>query len=224
MIIDALRDWAYETKLQTLPQSPLGKAIDYMLSPWPGLTVFLTDPRVPLDNSAAERALRGVVVGPQNHYGSHSKRGVEVEALFHTLFESAKLVGVDPTPTSSRPPAARSPRPAPPRSPKTRPDRIRRRSSAMQPRHTPGVKRRLTEVVPTWTTSWVLVHPPQVKTGLGEDLRREVYSDKVTASSVGCLPECALMHHERLLGQTMSKPMAQRDEGKYDGQCANRFS
>ena len=95
-IIDELRGWAYETKPGTLPQSSLGKAIEYMLSLWPGLTVFLTDPRVPLDNNAAERALRGVVVGRKNHYGSHSKRGAEVAAVMYTLFESAKLAGVDP--------------------------------------------------------------------------------------------------------------------------------
>lgn len=95
-VVAELRDWAYATKPSTLPQSSLGKALDYMLSLWPGLTVFLTDPRVPLDNNAAERALRGVVVGRKNHYGSRSKRGTEVAALLYTLFESAKLAGVDP--------------------------------------------------------------------------------------------------------------------------------
>ena len=49
-----------------------------------------------LDNNAAERALRGVVVGRKNHYGSKSKRGTEVAAIFYTLFETAKLSGVDP--------------------------------------------------------------------------------------------------------------------------------
>jgi transposase len=67
-----------------------------MLSLWPGLTRFLADPRIPLDNNRAERALRGVVVGRKNHYGSHSKRGAEVAAIFYTLFETAKLAGVDP--------------------------------------------------------------------------------------------------------------------------------
>ncbi len=51
---------------------------------------------MPLDNNAAERALRGVVVGRKNHYGSWSKRGAEVADLFYTLFESARLSGVDP--------------------------------------------------------------------------------------------------------------------------------
>ena len=40
--------------------------------------------------------LRGVVVGRKNHYGSHSRRGAEVAAILYTLFESAKLAGVDP--------------------------------------------------------------------------------------------------------------------------------
>jgi len=60
------------------------------------LTRFLEDPRIPLDNNAAERALRGVVVGRKNHYGSKSKRGTEVAAILYTLFETAKLSGVDP--------------------------------------------------------------------------------------------------------------------------------
>jgi transposase len=95
-IVARLRDWAYATKPATLPESSLGKAIDYMLSLWPGLTRFLVDPRISLDNNAAERALRGVVVGRKNHYGSHSRRGAEVAAICYTLFESAKLAGVDP--------------------------------------------------------------------------------------------------------------------------------
>jgi len=92
----ALRDWALEHRGLVLPRSKMGKAIEYMLNLWEGLTVFLDDPRVPLDNNAAERALRGVVVGRKNHYGSRSKRGAEVAALFYTLLETAKLSGVDP--------------------------------------------------------------------------------------------------------------------------------
>ena len=74
----------------------MGKAINYMLELSEGLKRFLEDPRIRLDNNAAERALRGVVVGRKNHYGSKSKRGTEVSALFYTLFETAKLSQVDP--------------------------------------------------------------------------------------------------------------------------------
>ena len=96
-IIDGLLEWAAEHRGAVLPGSKLGKAIAYMLNLWEGLTRFLNDPRIPLDNNAAERALRGVVVGRKNHYGSKSKRGTEVAAIFYTLFETAKLSEVDPS-------------------------------------------------------------------------------------------------------------------------------
>jgi hypothetical protein len=67
-----------------------------MLERWTDLTRFLDNPCIPLDNNAAERALRGPVVGRKNHYGSKSLRGTQVAALFYTLCESAKLVGADP--------------------------------------------------------------------------------------------------------------------------------
>jgi transposase len=57
---------------------------------------FLDDPNVPIDNNGTERALRGVVIGRKNHYGSRSQRGTEVAALFYSLIESAKLAGVGP--------------------------------------------------------------------------------------------------------------------------------
>ena len=38
-----------------------------------------------------EIGLRGVVVGRKNHYGSKTRRGTEVAALFYSLIESAKL-------------------------------------------------------------------------------------------------------------------------------------
>jgi transposase len=95
-IVDGLLEWALSHRGTVLPKSKMGKAIGYMLKLWTGLTRFLDDPRIPLDNNAAERALRGVVVGRKNHYGSRSKRGTEVAALFYTLFETAKLSRVDP--------------------------------------------------------------------------------------------------------------------------------
>ena len=93
-VVRRIRAWALDQR--PLPRSELGKAIRYLLAMWEGLTAFLEDPRIPLDNNAAERGLRGVVLGRKNHYGSRSKRGTEVAALFYSLMESAKLAGVEP--------------------------------------------------------------------------------------------------------------------------------
>jgi transposase len=90
------RMWKWATEQVGLPRSDFGKAVRYMLERWTGLTRFVTNPRIPLDNNAAERALRGPVVGRKNHYGSRSLRGTHVAGLFYTLCETAKLVGIDP--------------------------------------------------------------------------------------------------------------------------------
>lgn len=89
------RIWQWATVQVGLPRSDFGKAVRYMLERWEGLTRFVTDPRISPDNNAAERALRGPVVGRKNHYGSRSPRGTQVAALFYTLCESARLNGVD---------------------------------------------------------------------------------------------------------------------------------
>lgn len=93
-LLNDLIAWAKQQR--GLPGSKLRQAIDYMTSNWSGLTHFIEEPRAPLSNNAAERCLRGPVVGRKNHHGSKSQRGTEVAALFYSLIESAKLVGVDP--------------------------------------------------------------------------------------------------------------------------------
>lgn len=67
-----------------------------MLELWNGLTVFLRNPRVPLDNNPVERQMRDMVLGRKNHYGGKSQRGTEVAALFYSLIETARLRGEDP--------------------------------------------------------------------------------------------------------------------------------
>lgn len=93
-LVEALAAWAKAQR--ALPKSALGKAIGYLDSYWDGLCRFLSDPRVPMTNNAAERSIRGCVVGRKNFYGSKSVRGTEVAALFYTLLESAKLARVEP--------------------------------------------------------------------------------------------------------------------------------
>ena len=93
-VVRRIHEWALATR--ALPESALGKAIAYMGGIWSGLVRFLEDPRIPIDNNATERSLRGVVVGRKNHYGSKSRRGTEVAAVFYSLIESAKLAGIEP--------------------------------------------------------------------------------------------------------------------------------
>lgn len=93
-VLARIQAWCLE--VTCTPGSTLAKAIEYMSNRWSKAVLFVDDPRLPLDNNAAERALRGLVLGRKNHYGSKSRRGTEVAAVFYTLIESAKLAGVEP--------------------------------------------------------------------------------------------------------------------------------
>jgi transposase len=50
------RIWQWATVQVGLPRSDFGKAVRYMLERWPGLTRFVDDPRVPLDNNRPDAA------------------------------------------------------------------------------------------------------------------------------------------------------------------------
>jgi len=93
-ILATMKTWLWsQAALKTLS---IGNAAAYVVANWDRLTRFVDDARVPLDNNATERGIRGPVVGRKNHYGSKSKRGTEIAAVFYSLLETAKLCGVDP--------------------------------------------------------------------------------------------------------------------------------
>lgn len=49
-----------------LPQSPFGQAVRYMRNHWAALQRYLSDSRIPIDNSATEQDLRPLTVGRSN--------------------------------------------------------------------------------------------------------------------------------------------------------------
>lgn len=93
-VLDELKAWLWNQA--ALTSLSIGKAAAYTVANWDRLTRFIEDARIPLDNNATERALRGPVVGRKNHYGSKSRRGTEVAATLYTILETAKLHGVNP--------------------------------------------------------------------------------------------------------------------------------
>jgi transposase len=93
-VLDELKTWLWtHAEMTTLS---IGKAAAYTLGIWDRLTRFVDDTRIPLDNNATERAIRGPVVGRKNHYGSKSRRGTEVASRLYTILETAKLHDIDP--------------------------------------------------------------------------------------------------------------------------------
>jgi transposase len=72
------------------------KVLESMQRHWEGLTVFLRDPDIPMDNNFAERLFRPVANFRKASYGVHSKKFGEITALLLTVFATLRLNGIAP--------------------------------------------------------------------------------------------------------------------------------
>jgi len=95
-LFEAIRAEA-EAKVATYSnKSQMASAYNYFLKNYDGLTLFLTNPLVPIDNNSSERLLRSHVVGRKTWYGTHSRKGAEVAAVHFSIVETCKLIQVNP--------------------------------------------------------------------------------------------------------------------------------
>jgi len=95
-ILDKFKTWLESKKPIVPPKSLLGKAIDYALSNWEKLIVYIQDGRLKPDNNAAENAIRPFVIGRKNWLFAGNPRGAEASATFFSLIETAKANGLEP--------------------------------------------------------------------------------------------------------------------------------
>jgi len=77
-------------------REPCRKAIESLLSHWSGLTVFVDDPKIPMDNNASERTVRGPAMGRKNYYGSGSLWSVSLAAAMFSILATLKHWNVNP--------------------------------------------------------------------------------------------------------------------------------
>jgi transposase len=92
----ALRETVTAMETQTATElanpklpTPCRKVLTSLEEHWAGLTRFLDDSRIPLDNNASERQARGPALGRKNYYGSGAlwsgRLAVKLFSLFATL-------------------------------------------------------------------------------------------------------------------------------------------
>jgi transposase len=79
-----------------LPASDLGTAIDYTRKRWRQLTRFLDQGWLPIDNNAAENALRPWAVGRKNWLFFGSPAGGERAATIATIIDNCRQQDLDP--------------------------------------------------------------------------------------------------------------------------------
>lgn len=95
-LLQEYHDWLCGLLGRVSRKSDLAKAVAYSLTRWKALTRYVDDGRIEIDNSPAERALRGVALGRGNFLFMGSDAGGERAAAMYSLVETAKLNGMDP--------------------------------------------------------------------------------------------------------------------------------
>ena len=94
-VLEEFKAWLGEASLSVLPRSPMGEAMRYTLAQWAALNRYLEDGDLPIDNNAAERALRGVAVGRKNWTFCGNDEGGRRAAIHYSLVTTCKHHGVD---------------------------------------------------------------------------------------------------------------------------------
>lgn len=95
-ILAQLKGWIEKTQPQVTGQNALGKAIGYLASNWSKLERYVEEGYLPIDNNAAERAIRPFVIGRKNWLFSDTPKGATASAQLYSLVETAKANGQEP--------------------------------------------------------------------------------------------------------------------------------
>ncbi len=95
--MEQLKSWltAQIEQRKVEPNSSLGAAVNYMLTHWNELTLFLREPGAPLDNNLCERALKKAILHRKNAYFYKTGHGARMGDLFMSLIHTCELNGVN---------------------------------------------------------------------------------------------------------------------------------
>lgn len=95
-LLKDMHGWLTSLLARVSAKSEIAQAVGYSLVRWTALTRYVEDGRIEIDNSAAERALRGVALGRNNYLFMGSDAGGERAAAMYSLVHTAQLNGLDP--------------------------------------------------------------------------------------------------------------------------------
>ena len=74
----------------------MGKAIDYTLTQWRMLTVYLEDGRVEIDNNPVENAIRPTAIGKKNWLFIGEAEVGQRSSILFTIIKACRSRGIDP--------------------------------------------------------------------------------------------------------------------------------
>lgn len=95
-LIDAFELWLAQNRARVSAKSPTGEALKYIAKYWEGLSLFLTDGRIELDNNPVERTIRPIALNRKNALFAGHEAGAKNWAVIASLIETCKLNGIEP--------------------------------------------------------------------------------------------------------------------------------
>ncbi len=88
--------WLTHHRTRVSAKSPLGEALTYIAKYWAGLSLFLADGRVEMDNNTVERTIRPIALNRKNALFAGHDAGAANWATIASLVETCKLNDIEP--------------------------------------------------------------------------------------------------------------------------------
>lgn len=96
-VMESIKAWSEEQKAADDHEEngALGKAINYFLKHYPGLSGFCRTPGIPIDNNRTEETLKIVIRGRKNYFFFKTENGAGVANVLTSLIATAWRAGIN---------------------------------------------------------------------------------------------------------------------------------
>jgi len=95
-ILEKLHQSLLKKANDVMPKSALGEAVHYTLKCWSGLTQYVKNGHIPIDNNGAENGIRPFVIGRKNWMFCDTVNGAHASARLYSIIETAKANALEP--------------------------------------------------------------------------------------------------------------------------------
>ena len=95
-LLASLHALLVQQKASLLPKHPLAEAVGYALNQWPELTLFATDPAVPIHNNLAEQEMKRIALLRKNALFVATPAGGQTAAILSSFTSTCRRHDINP--------------------------------------------------------------------------------------------------------------------------------
>jgi transposase len=96
LVMDEMKTQAAAELSDAKLRLPCRKVLQSLQEHWTGLTRFVDDARIPMDNNLSERRLRGPGLGRKNYYGSNAEWSGKLAMMLFSIFATLQMWKINP--------------------------------------------------------------------------------------------------------------------------------